>query len=65
MPEPLTSQLLGEEDATPAVPYQFLQVNGFVYRCNKVTGEMWRLEPSAADKKAQVWKKVEESETTH
>lgn len=47
-------------DPLPLAIYEFLQVNGFIYRCNKVTGEMWRLEASLTDKKAQVWKKVEE-----
>lgn len=41
-------------------PYEFLQVNGFVYRCNKVTGEMWRLEADTVDKKKQLWARIEE-----
>lgn len=40
-------------------PYEFLQVNGFVYRGNRQTGELWKLEPSSSDKKTQVWKKIE------
>lgn len=63
MSEPLTAQLLGEESSAPLAPYDFLQVNGFVYRCNKVTGEMWRLEAHATEKKTQVWKLVEEPTT--
>ena len=65
-PETLTTQLLGEDVPAPLAPYEFLQVNGFIYRCNKVTGEMWRLEPNGADKKTQIWKLVEEPTTaTH
>lgn len=52
-------------DPSRLAVYDFLQVNGFVYRCDKRTGEMWRLEAHATDKKTQVWKKIEESETTH
>jgi hypothetical protein len=66
MTEPLTSQLLGEETPAPHAPFQFLEVNGFVYRCNRMTGEMWRLEAKAGDKKIQVWKLIESaSEATH
>lgn len=61
---PVTSQLLGEE-APPIAPYDFLHVNRFVYRCNKVTGEMWRLAPSAQDKKAHVWTLIEDAPVTH
>ncbi len=57
----LTSQLLGEEPAQPQAPYEFLQVNGFVYRCNRLTGDAWRLEAHATERKAQVWKKIEET----
>ncbi len=46
--------------ADPIAIYDFLQVNGFIYRCNKVSGEMWRLEAHATEKKTQVWKKIEE-----
>ena len=41
------------------LPYDFLAVNGFIYRCNKKTGEMWRLEPHPTEKKTQVWKAIE------
>lgn len=58
MSEPLTSSLLGEADARPAV-YSFIEVNGFIYRCNTVTGEAWRLQPDPADKKQQAWKRIE------
>jgi hypothetical protein len=60
MAEPLTSQLLGEDATAPSAPYEFLQVNGCIYRGNRLTGEMWRLEVKAADKKIQIWKLVEE-----
>ncbi len=59
MTEPLTSALLGEE-AAPLAPYEFLAVNGFLYRCNKVTGQMWRLHPHITDKTIQIWKLIEE-----
>ena len=63
---PLTTQLLGEEGAAPNTPFQFLEVNGFIYRGNRVTGEMWRLEAHATEKKTQVWKPIAEvSEATH
>lgn len=38
--------------------FEFIPLNGFLYRGNKVTGEMWRLEISTTDRKAQVWKKI-------
>jgi len=41
-------------------PYEFLQVNGFVYRCHKGTGDMWRLDVDPENKKRQVWIKIEE-----
>lgn len=47
-------------DPAPLAPYEFLQVNGFVYRGNRLTGEMWRLEAKADDKKIQIWKRVED-----
>jgi hypothetical protein len=67
MPPALTSQLLGESDPPPTGQlFQFLQVNGFVYRCNTATGDMWRLEAHVTDKKAQVWKLVQElTDTAH
>lgn len=49
-------------DPAPLAIYDFLQVNGFVYRCNKVTGEMWQLSPSVSDRKAQVWKKIHDAQ---
>ncbi len=65
MVEPLTSALLGEDPA-PLAPYQFLEVNGFVYRGNRMTGEFWRLEAHATEKKTQVWKLVQEcTEAAH
>ncbi len=60
MNEPLTSQLLGEDEPQPETAFEFIALNGFFYRCNKVTGDTWRLEASATDKKAQLWKKIEE-----
>ncbi len=60
MTEPLTSQLLGEESAHPETAFEFIALNGFFYRCNRLTGETWRLEVSVSDKKAQVWKKIED-----
>jgi hypothetical protein len=63
---PLSSQLVGDEDPTPHAPFQFLEVNGFIYRGNRITGEMWRLEAHATEKKTQVWKPIAEvSEATH
>ena len=47
-------------DPAPLVMYEFLQVNGFIYRANLKTGQMWKLEPSASEKKTQVWKLIEE-----
>lgn len=44
----------------PEPRFDFLHVNGFIYRCNKMTGEMWRLEAHASEKKTQVWKKIED-----
>jgi hypothetical protein len=58
---PLTTELLGEDHAAPQTPFQFLDVNGFVYRCNRVTGEMWRLGPHATDKKIQIWTLVQDT----
>ncbi len=53
-------------DPAPLAIYEFLQVNGFVYRCNLQTGQMWRLEAHGTEKKTQVWKLVQEvSEAAH
>ncbi len=59
MTEPLTSQLLGEEEPQPKRAFEFIALNGFFYRCNTVTGETWRLEAKADDKKTQIWKLIE------
>lgn len=40
--------------------YEFLQVNGFVYRGNRATGEFWRLETDPRDRKKQVWAKIDD-----
>jgi hypothetical protein len=42
------------------LPYEFLSVNGFIYRCHRQTGEVWRLEPHPTEKKTQTWKKIDE-----
>lgn len=65
-----TSDLLAGNPADaptwpPEIVYEFLQVNGFLYRCNKVTGEMWKLEPSAQDKKTHVWKLIDDAVGAH
>lgn len=52
-------------DAAPVAPFQFLEINGFVYRCNKMTGEMWRLGVKAGDKKIQIWTLIEDAVSTH
>ena len=62
MPQPSLSESLAD-DLTPLAPFQFLEVNGFIYRANRVTGEMWRLEAHATEKKSQVWKKIEDLTT--
>lgn len=56
-------------DASIVVPeppaFEFIPLNGFLYRGNRITGEMWRLEVSSTDKKAQVWKKIEDTVAAH
>lgn len=32
-------------------PFEFIALNGFMYRGNKATGEMWRLEMHPTEKK--------------
>lgn len=44
-----------ETHDTSAPRYQFLTANNFVYRCNTLTGEMWRLQPDPQEKTTQVW----------
>ena len=65
-PEPVPAELVTDDAPSALAPYQFLEVNGFIYRGNRVTGEMWRLEAHATEKKTQVWRKIEDlSGTTH
>lgn len=72
MTEPLKAgeslRLEGEwqmDQNAPSAPFQFLEVNGFIYRCNKITGEMWRLGVKAGDKKIQIWTLIEDAERAH
>ncbi len=53
--------MLPEIPIDPAAPYEFVAVNGFFYRCNTRTGETWRLEAKADDKKIQMWKLIEDA----
>jgi hypothetical protein len=47
---------MSDEPSDP--PFQLHIVNGFVYRFNTQTGELWRLDHDASDKKLQVWKAI-------
>ena len=46
----------------PALIWDVLTVNGFLYRFNKTNGELWRLEANTdpADRKTTKWKKIDE-----
>ncbi len=53
------------DDEAPAPVFQFLAVNGFIFRANIVTGDMDKLEPDPSDKKKQVWVRIEDRGVVH